>query len=105
MDGGPNKLNVNAPEFTISREQSNVQSFGMFSGSNQFLQHSKSNGNIQQQLQLAAARRQMANQMAGPRILVQHPLQMQLGLRVSGPQTPLSANGQSNAVSQPIYVF
>lgn len=105
LDGVPNKLNVNAPEFTINREQSNMQSFGIFSGNNQFLQHSKSSGNIQQQIQLAAARRhavQMAN-MAGPRILVQHPLQMQLGLRVSGPQAPLntinSANGQSNEVS------
>lgn len=85
----------------------------MFSCNNQFLQHSKSSGNIQQQLQLAAARRhavQMAN-MAGPRILVQHPLQMQLGLRVSGPQMPLnainSANGQNNnEVSDPsIYIL
>lgn len=110
MDGGSNKLNVNAPEFTVNREQSNVQSFGLFSANNQYLEHSKSSGNIQQQMQLAAARRhavQMAN-MAGPRILVQHPLQMQLGLRVSGPQRPLntinSANGQCNQVSDQ-YIF
>lgn len=112
LDGGSNKLNVNAPEFTINREQSNVQSFSLFSGkNNQFLQHSKSSGNIQKQMQLAAARRhavQMAN-MARPSILVQNPLQTQFGLHVSGPQMPLnainSANGQSNEVISVQYEY
>lgn len=101
-----NKLNVHAPEFTVNRDALNAQSMGMFSANNnQFLQHSKSSGSIQQQMQLAAARRhavQMAN-LAGPRVLVQHPLQIQsVGLRVSVPQSqsqsqaPASINNSTN---------
>lgn len=98
---------MHAPEFTINRETQKAQAMGMFASTNQFLQHSKSGGNIHQQMQLAAARRhavQMAN-LAGPRIFqstLQHPMHMQLGLRVSVP-TPLSvvnSNGQHNEVSQ-----
>lgn len=92
-----NKLNVHAPEFTVTRDAQSI----MFSGNNNpFLQHSKSSGSIQQQMQLAAARRhavQMAN-MAGPRVLVQNP--MQLGLRVSVPQSSTSSN--SSDVSEQI---
>lgn len=76
-----NKLNVNAPEFTVSREHAqNTQPLGIFSPNAQFLQHSKSSGNIQQQMQLAAARRhavQMANLSSPQAILVSHPLQLQ----------------------------
>lgn len=66
-DVGPtqNKLNIqlnaNAPEFTVNRNEMPV---GYFSPNAQYLHHSKSSGNIQQQMQIAAARRhavQMAN--------------------------------------------
>lgn len=59
------------------------------------LQHSKSSGNMQQQLQIAAARQhavQMAaNMNAGPRtILVSHPLQLgPIGVAMQTSQMPL----------------
>lgn len=90
-----NKLNVNAPEFTVNREM-HTQPVGFFSASNaKFLQHSKSSGNIQHQIQLAIARHQ-AEQIANinsPRtILVSHPSQIeQLGPAVA--QSHLPANG------------
>lgn len=76
----PNKLNVHAPEFTLNRDAQVQQTMGLYSANPQFLQHSKSSGNIQQQLQLAAAKRhavQMANLAASRTIFVQHPLQLQ----------------------------
>lgn len=86
-----NKLNVNAPEFTVmNRDAQHTQPLGFFSPNTQFLQHSKSSGNIQQQIQLAAARRQavqMANLSASQAILVSHPLRLQqLGMGISVPQ-------------------
>lgn len=50
-----NKLNVNAPEFTVNREVQGVQPLAFFTPNPQFIQHSKSSGNI-----LAAARRHAA---------------------------------------------
>lgn len=86
-----NKLNVNAPEFTVmNRDAQHTQPLGFFSPNTQFLQHSKSSNNIQQQIQLAAARRQavqMANLSASQAILVSHPLRLQqLGMGISVPQ-------------------
>lgn len=88
-----NKLNVHAQEFTMNREMQNARAFGFFPTNASLLQHSKSSGSMQQQIQQLAARRhavQMAN-LAGPRtILVTHPLQMrQLGLGVAVPSSQL----------------
>lgn len=77
-----NKLNVNAPEFTTVNREVNTQPVGFFSAPNsQFLQHSKSSGNIQHQIQLAIARHQAEQIANSPRtILVSNPLQIeQLG--------------------------
>lgn len=71
---------MHAPEFTLNRDAQVQQTMGLYSANPQFLQHSKSSGNIQQQLQLAAAKRhavQMANLAASRTIFVQHPLQIQ----------------------------
>lgn len=101
----PNKLNVHAPEFTLNREAQAQQGIGLYSANPQFLQHSKSSGNIQQQLQLAAARRhavQMANLAASRTIFVQHPLQMQqmAANAVMSPKLSIaSSNGGSESVS------
>lgn len=87
-----NKLNVNAPEFTVNREV-HTQPVGFFSAPNgQFLQHSKSSGNIQHQIQLAIARHQAEQIANSPRtILFSHPLQIeQLGPAVA--QSHLPAN-------------
>lgn len=57
------------------------------------LQHSKSSGNMQQQLQMARqhAVQMAANMNAGPRtILVSHPLQLgPIGVAMQTPQMPL----------------
>lgn len=86
-------MNVHAPEFTINRERDAQQPIGLFAANAQFLQHSKSSGNIQQQLQLAVARRhavQMANLNTPRTIFVSHPLQLQqLNSSISMPQTKL----------------
>lgn len=89
-----NKLNVNAPEFTVNRDISEAQNtpVGFFSSPNaQFLQHSKSSGNIQHQIQLAVARHhaeQMANINPSRTILVSHPVHIQqLGREAAQPQT------------------
>lgn len=70
-----NKLNVNAPEFTVKTVQ-NTQPVGFFSSPNTYLQHSKSSGNIQHQIQLAVAR-QIANINSPRTILVSQPIQLQ----------------------------
>lgn len=57
-----NKLNVNAPEFTINRELQGL----FFTPNTRFIQHSRSNGNIQQQIQLAAVRRETAHIVTTP---------------------------------------
>lgn len=97
-----NKLNVNAPEFTVNREVQNTQPVGYFSSPNaQYLQHSKSSGNIQHQIQLAVARHhaeQMANINPPPPILVSHPIHLQqlgLGMAQSQPTNaaPLNVSG------------
>lgn len=101
-----NKLNVHAPEFTINRERDAQQPMGLFAANPQFLQHSKSSGNIQQQLQLAVARRhavQMANLNTTRTIFVSHPLQLQqLNSSISMPQSKLqivNTNGTQLNVS------
>lgn len=100
-DANAAKLNVNAPEFTINRDIQNVAPIGFFPTNAQLLQHSKSSGNMQQQIQLAAARRhalQMAN-LATPRtILVAHPLQQmqQMSLGASVPQAQYSQTSNGN---------
>lgn len=82
LDG--NKLNVHAQEFTMHRELPNARSSLTFFPTNaHLLQHSKSSGNMQQQIQQLAARQhavQMANLAQQRALLVTHPLQMgQLG--------------------------
>lgn len=98
-----NKLNVNAPEFTVmNRDAQHTQPLGFFSPNTQFLQHSKSSNNIQQQIQLAAARRQavqMANLSASQAILVSHPLRLQqLGMGISVPQPSSHAINSTSEV-------
>lgn len=77
-----NKLNVNAPEFKLKHEESFTFP--------QFIQHSKSSGNIQQQIQLAAAARrhatQIANSSTNQPILFSHPFDM-LNAKVSAPSS------------------
>lgn len=98
-----NKLNVHAQEFTMNREMQNARALGFYPTNAQLLQHSKSGGNMQQQLQLAARRHavQMAN-MAAPRtILLAHPLQMRqvgLGVAVQSSQMPLVNSPSSGNV-------
>lgn len=91
-----NKLNVHAQEFTMNRELENSgSSLGIFSTNAHLLQHSKSNGNMQQQIQQFAARQhavQMANIGAQRTILVSHPLQMGqigVGIQIQSSQMPL----------------
>ncbi|XP_031618941.1 uncharacterized protein LOC116338042 [Contarinia nasturtii] len=97
-----NKLNVNAPEFTvINREvQQNTQPIGFFTPNAQFLQHSKSSGNIQHQIQLAVARHhaeQMANINTPRTILVSHPMQQLQHMNLGQAQTP-TVNRSSNGI-------
>ncbi|XP_037038768.1 uncharacterized protein LOC119076221 isoform X2 [Bradysia coprophila] len=98
LDGPQNKLNVHAQEFTMGREQlqNSRSSIAIYPSHNSaLLQHSKSSGNMQQQLQMAAARHavQMAANMnaGGPRtIMVSHPLQLSpIGVAMQTPQMSL----------------
>lgn len=98
----------------MAREMSNSRSSMGFFSSNTPLLHSKSNGNLQQQIQQLAARRhavQMAN-LAAPRAILVTPLQMrQLGLNVTvqptaaqvplvnTPTTPTAVNVSSQTLS------
>ncbi|XP_055302841.1 uncharacterized protein LOC129568677 isoform X2 [Sitodiplosis mosellana] len=98
-----NKLNVNAPEFTVNRDVQNTQPVGFFSSPNaQYLQHSKSSGNIQHQIQLAVARHhaeQMTNINSPRTILVSHPIQLQrMGLGVDS--VPSSTIPMSSTASK-----
>lgn len=86
-----NKLNVNAPEFTVNREVQKTQPIGFFSRNAKFLQHSKSSGNIQHQIQLAVDR-----QLAAPRTILVSP-QLQQLCHVVNP----SFNGINISVSEP----
>lgn len=97
---------MHAPEFTLNRDAQAQQGIGLYSANPQFLQHSKSSGNIQQQLQLAAARRhavQMANLAASRTIFMQHPLHLQQ-IATNAVMSPKSlsiapSNGNSENVS------
>lgn len=85
LDGHQNKLNVHAQEFTMHRDLANHRSsLNFFPTNAHLLQHSKSSGNMQQQIQQLAARQhavQMANLAQQRAILVTHPLQIgQLGV-------------------------
>lgn len=95
---------MHAPEFTLNREAQAQQAMGLYSANPQFLQHSKSSGNIQQQLQLAAAKRhavQMANLAASRTIFVQHPLRMQqIGTNLTMSPKSLSFANSSNGNSE-----
>lgn len=103
-----NKLNVNAPEFTINREVHNNQPHSFFS--QQFIQHSKSSGNIQQQIQQAIARRHAAGlsipqTINNQTILVSHPLQLQqLNFGVLQSQIP-AADTPSNEAQMNVRHF
>lgn len=77
-----NKLNVNAPEFKLKCEGSNTFP--------QFIQHSKSSGNIHQQIQLAAAARkqktQIMNSSSNQPVLFSHPFEV-LDAKISAPSS------------------
>lgn len=80
-----NKLNVNAPEFTVNREIQTTNSISFFPMSATFLQHSKSSGNIHHKLQLAVARHQAEQMTKSPTILVQNlPMVNEGQINVSG---------------------
>lgn len=84
-----NKLNVNAPEFKLKYDEPITFP--------QFIQHSKSSGNIQQQIQLAAARRhatQMLNATSNQPIMFSHPFDV-LNAKADE-RTPLSDRVQTN---------
>lgn len=104
MDGPQNKLNVHAQEFTMGREQlqNSRSSIAIYPSHNSaMLQHSKSSGNMQQQLQMAAARHavQMAANMNGPRIMVSHPLQLApIGVAMQTPQMPIVNSASSGNI-------
>lgn len=107
-----NKLNVHAQEFQMGRDMPNSRSsIGFFPTNASLIQHSKSNGSLQQQIQQLAARRhavQMANLAAPRAILVTHPLQMrQLGLNVAVPpsQLPLVNSPSSASVLNVNYSY
>lgn len=114
IDGPQNKLNVHAQEFQMARGggggvagehlQNSRSSIAVFPTNHQphqqhspaMLQHSKSSGNMQQQLQLSAARQhavQMANMSNGQRaILMSHPMALGpigVGVAMQSSQMPL----------------
>lgn len=74
--------------------QNSRSSIAIYPSHNSALLHSKSSGNMQHQLQMAAARQhavQMANMNAGPRtILMSHPMQLgPIGVAMQTSQMPL----------------
>lgn len=93
VSSAQNQLNVNAPEFTVKTVQ-NTQPIGFFSSPNTYLQHSKSNGNIQHQIQLAVARRHAEHLINSPTrtILVSHPIQYQRVIDNSPTNTTQNVN-------------
>lgn len=92
-----NKLNVNAPEFKFKLQCEPSINFP------QFIHHSKSSGNIQQQIQLAAAARRHAIQVAKRHepITFSHPFEL-LNAKVSNPS---SDRVQSNVRNEIIIEF
>lgn len=104
----PNKLNVHAQEFQMSRELLNSRSsLGFFPSNAALLQHSKSSGNMHQQLQQLAAARQHGLQVVnvagagGTRPMLVQSLQLGqlgVGMPVISSQMPLVTSPSSGNI-------
>lgn len=79
---------MNAPEFTVNRD---MQNLCFFPQNTQILHHSKSSGNIQQQMQLAAIKNQMADQS---RILAPQTILVTQPVKKSGPNVHHAPSGR-----------